>query len=73
MATLHRIPLSPRRDGDAAPLLRLDVAHGLGQLPAVAARVLEHARTFAILVRRRFLEDASAGIMGARERPLGAT
>jgi hypothetical protein len=34
--------LSPRRDCDAAPLLRFNVAHCLAQLPAVATNVLNH-------------------------------
>jgi hypothetical protein len=48
--------------------LWLDVAYRLGHLPAVAPRVLEHARALAVLVGRQFLEDARAGITDTGER-----
>src|SRR6185503_16046499 len=59
---------SPGRDGDAAPFLGGDVAHRLGQLPAVAADVLDDAGALAVLVRLQVLDDPSAGGLGPGER-----
>src|SRR5437764_8879112 len=59
---------SPRRDCDAAPLLRFDVAHRLGQLPTVAPEILDHARTFAVLVCRRLVDDARTEVTGTGKR-----
>jgi len=59
---------SPGREDDASPFRRIDIARRLRQFPTVAGDVVEHARTLAVLVRRRFLDYASAGITRASER-----
>jgi hypothetical protein len=58
----------PGRDSDAAPILGLDVADGLGQLPPLAREILEHTGAFAVLMGGRFLDDAGAELAGSPER-----
>src|SRR5262249_5152029 len=57
----------PRADRDAAPLLRLDVAPRLAQLPAMASGVLDEARPLPVLPRVRLLKHLGSGVAGARE------
>src|SRR5436189_4166208 len=59
---------SPRRDRSSAPFLGCGVAHGLGEFPAVAAKVLKDARALAVLVGPQSLDNARTAIARAGER-----
>jgi hypothetical protein len=59
--------VSPGSDGDTTPSLRRDIAHGLGQLPAVTGKVLQHAGALAVLMARRPFNHSRPGLAGSSE------
>lgn len=65
---LGRRTAPPGRDGDAAPLLRCDVADGLSQLPPMTSEVLKAARTFTVLKARRLVDHSCPSVAGSEER-----
>src|SRR5690242_20125281 len=58
---------SPGGDRRPTPLFGDDIAHRLGQLPAVTSQIFEDARTLAVLPGRQFFDDLSAVVAGMRE------